>query len=1541
MSSPPSDAVVVMDRFVSASSSQDAVEGLQALVDAFKRGSPRDNGETLIWEPSWVLEHEDMADHLIWLLQRGTLKANEIPCEDGVNLVCQLYQHLVKTSAALKTPTPGVLLESLLDALDHSENPIYVRVLSLKVLEELSRRHKSIAGNQWLQAPNGLHRLADILAVDVEANPLEEAVRDQALIVAKLLAKEAPMAKVFLFAEVECKLLDLCWSQGGLTKGNPIVIDALELIQELLKHADASLQDLVWQRPQVAPRLTQLLDLRGGDEFLHPKPKKTSEKRVKSSDDDDDLDTLLASGDTKKKEQKNDTEEEAPVPPHLLPSEEQVVKLVLNILRLLMETESLKHIIWKQHVGLCSLVWELALINPSIPPVCALPSPALQQEALGLVAEKFDDEETMSRHSGLDRLLFLVCTGGGIAEQFDEKLGISQSALAVLRHNLSGDTIHDIMMRTIAPPPTIDEDAPPPGPTVVQKLWNTVQENLSAENSDRRTLFMSGALGGLSLMLCDEQSREIMSRITPISLDLLLESLFSENEEFVKCSMLRFLCEWTFECPLIAHNLLSSTASTHLAGMAANKSSCQSLVHLLLGLAMENLTKEEDCGGWTRAGILQIITKIGISKFTSSLESLKTRDNLKMPWTVSDMEYKSWKAFSNQAVLVVRKRVVEELSGGTGDDDSGDENDGSAGSGNASSNSQVVKPLQKLISQQAKEMEELRRELEVAKSKVAVQEDQLDTWKRRMESTPTDLDNMLNDFTAKNGKLEEKVHILESDLKRLKADKEESDKKFQEKLSQSQNETEQFRNQEREARDELEQVRSEMEALSQAYASLEEDYQRNQNSQGIGAPTGEMSQEQHGEVSHQHTAAGSTEVATLRAENARLRNDARAADDWMAMAVQKMNEMGASNVELQQQVASLNGQLQEAKTSAHEGINESSRLHLESELDHVKMALKNAEDQLSHFHSLQTDLVNERSRSAQLERQMGDAETQLENEKERSSQLEKLVAESRQDATQLEDALENERQIRTGLERRVQEVEENLRSTVSLLERERKERAEIQNQVENNTPARDEGLKVQDSESNYRLEKLQAEHDAAIASKDAEIDALKLSLKTAQEQYNNIDDKTLIEQLESARREVDEIRQNSQQDIYRLESVIRELNDRLGSGLGAYKVEDIRSRDEEIEELRRANEAAQDWMAKAVEHHQMNAAQIARLSEEKAALSLQLEQAQLSSSLEGDSARVKSLERDLVEKTQDLDAVRQRLAAIEVEFDALKKEKEANQGLLDELGIAMEDVGVMQQKLDDSENIRKELESKLAGNALNEENEALRNEKEQLEVSYNELQAWTEMAQSKISEIMSAKDELESQLQEARLQIQLAGNQKEALEASSPEVAGGSDELIELKEAVEKLDHAKTDLRNEKAMLENEREDLRSKLSTMETQLAEVQANLEEGKELHENLKSEIDDLKSKNQDLSSVLDETRTTLEAAKGSERHGEDSGSEELLAKVNNLTEALRGKEEELKSLNDVLTESEDVVQKWQGKRKRGHLIPVAWTATEAHSNFLVVC
>jgi len=1492
--STPAEAVVVMDRFVSASSAEDAVSSLEQLVNAFKDSSSEHKGDgDFTWQPAWIFEHDDIAEHLVWLLQHGTLKASESPCEEGTHLICQLYQHLIKSSDALMKPRPGLLLESLLDILDNPEQPVYVRVLALKVLEDVSKTHKSIAINQWLEAPNGLYRIADLLAIDVDNNPMEEAIRNQALIVAKSLAREAPMAKVFLFAEVDCKLLDLCWKEGGLTRGSPIVIDALELIQEVLKHADTSLQDLVWQRPNVAPRLIQLLDLRGGEEFLHPKERKS--KTSKDSIGEDDLDSLLASGDAKTTK---DEDVHNMYIPRLLPSEENVVKLVLNILRLLLETDSVRETVWKHQPGLCSIMWELALVsNPSDPPVCALPTASLQQEAMNLVADRFNDPIIMDRVSGLDRLLYLVCTGGGVSETFGDKLGISQSALAILRQCLSGNRIHDILMCTLAPPPTEDESAPPMGPTVVQKLWNTVQENVNAENSEERTLFLSGALGALGLMLCDEQSREIMFKVTPVSLDQILESLSDENEYFVKFSLLRFLSEWINECPFIAHKLLSSTASTNLAGMASTPSEYQPLAHLLLGLSMEYLTNEDESGGWTRNGILQIILKIGISKYTSSIEGLKIKQNQKMPWVVSEMELKNWKKFCRQTVLTIRKRVVEELAAGSGDsdDDIEDKNTASGSDIPAQDSIQGIKPLQKLVSQQSKEIEEMTIRLEAAEAKVMSQESQLNTWKRRVECTPTELDHMLNEFTSKNSDLEEKVRFLSSEIERQNSEKDREIKLKQDELLKYKAETDTLRKQDQEARDDLERTEQEMKALSQAYTSLEEEFRRQQQDDGIGVQSSENSQQLEGQSSHEQNGSGSTEVTTLRSENARLKNDARKADEWMSMAVQKINGMGAAKLELEKQVLHLNAQIEQHVNNQAGG---QLLQNLEEDLENERSLRLAAEERLSYFEELQLKLENEYKRSELLQERVGESEQTI------------LKFES------LELELQAGQQRVKDLERLLMEAEEASRSSVRQLDAERNERIALETQS--------------GAHESNKLEEVRAEYDQIFKAKDSEIETLRLSLQEAE--VGEDDRSNLNADVVNSSKIVDEIRQTSQEEIYRLESVVRELKDRLSSGLGEYTVENILARDEEIEELRKANESAQEWMGKAVEHHNRNSDQIQKLSEENTSLYNQLEHYKRQNTMVPSST-----EAEETGKRQESDVAEERFSALQAELEALQREKDANQGLLDELGIAMDDVAVMQQQLSEYKAIKSELEGKLSGNALSDENESLRQSNEDLQKRLSEFEDWAQVAQTKIGDIMTAKDEIESQLKDATEEILSLRNENDALNSTDKEQGVKESAIEQINEEMEKEKSANDHLRAENASKERQYEDLlqsfndiKQEFEALSRQKSNLETDLLEQKQLTSDKSAEIDSLKSSNEELlgslgetyqsSGVVAEIGTTDTVAERSDIPDvkpEENGAtrEDKDAEVNQILEELERIKKELAVAREGLMSEESISRQWE--------------------------
>ena len=62
----------------------------------------------------------------------------------------------------------------------------------------------------------------------------------------------------------------------------------------------------------------------------------------------------------------------------------------------------------------------------------------------------------MERHSRLDRLLYLICTGGGgsgaAMSLLKEKMGLSQAALHVLRTTLDTTITNQILLHTLVPP---------------------------------------------------------------------------------------------------------------------------------------------------------------------------------------------------------------------------------------------------------------------------------------------------------------------------------------------------------------------------------------------------------------------------------------------------------------------------------------------------------------------------------------------------------------------------------------------------------------------------------------------------------------------------------------------------------------------------------------------------------------------------------------------------------------------------------------------------------------------------------------------------------------------------------------------------------------------------------------------------------------------------------------------------------------------------------------------------------------------------------
>jgi len=1382
------DPQLTMDRFMNASSVEDILQSL------------RDFYEGNISFEVTLSDHNGSSEffvHMLHLLHSRELKMTQTPIAvnseeeemEIIHLILKLYQRWIIPSSksgkeCLLQPQPGRLLEALLDLGDTTNTtttvlPPYIRVLALQVLYQLVQHHGSLAQEQWLQAPNGLHRLLEQLWVgttNIDADGRsttrpstgggdpEEAVRVHAMEVAHLLAQKSPaISKIFLFQEMESQLLDVVWNvYGGLTKGHTYVMEGLKFIYTCLSQqaSEISLMELIWQRPTISLRLAQLLDLRGGYAFLHPKEyqqeqqqkkknkqeksnkqvsddsssKKTSSsssstdtsklgplsrrtikaRTAKTSaekeddDDNDDLDSLLQSATTTptKKSTKTTTQEPASFVeeedddvvvqktstkqtsnnnnrnndyPQLLESEEVVITLVLQIIDILLEPIELRTLVWTKYApALTTFCWELALMVPppkGAPAYFALPSSSLQERALQLIATKMASTTMMDQMNGLDRLLNVVCTGGGLATDLKERMGCSQSAIHVLRHILDPDRIHTLLLYTLAPPPSLlsqddenDNDGGeqkreplPPPPTVVQKLWNTVSEHLDTTtiatmtgeekeslpdlDDDSRTIFVSGALGGLALFCVDAESREMLFQSTPpmLNTEHILEVLYQQqqqeaatdgtvsstlsvdgiptHEQVRTYALYRFLLLYIHETPALVQALLSSPASIHLATLVTTPSIFQPLLLLLLGLCLEFFPSAlAECGGWTTNSLLDIFQGISIPKATKLMQGFLDKDggilhnkkekqqhrdrNLGGVFLISELESKYWRDWYQQALWTVRKRLVKELAG-TGEEepihggaDADDEMTKEA--------TKKIKPLQTMIAQQSTELEELRSQLEEANAKILVQEGQLEMWLRRTRSNPTQLDEMLDELTGKAASMEQEITQFQLQIKQNADEHGKELATVTAQLEEQRDEAMKLRLSSQEAQEDRDRVEQELVALSQAYSSLEEEFRRKSTTttttpEGGGGETTAVPA---------HTPS-TTEVSTLRAENDRLRSSAKEADDWMASAYQRMAELVSENGNLQSQVTSLTDQLSSGSSSVQQQLEEEKKIR--DEMECMSIQKKELEEQVTLLHhQLQDKDYGLSSLQEQLQQavvshdQWQEAYYALEQAKaELEQQLQERPAIDPNLVSRIEESEHEEKKIRDEMEfMSIQKKE--LEEQVTLLQEQLQEKdynvSSLQEQLQQAAVSHDQWQEayhaleqakvdleqqlqerpaVDPNLTSSRIEELEGE----IETKAREI----LHLQTALESSTKSDGLNIEMQsrLDAARKEIESIHTRSEEAIYQKESVIRELESRLSQGLGTYTIDDIRSRDEEIDELRAANEAAQDWMGKAVEQHRI------------------------------------------------------------------------------------------------------------------------------------------------------------------------------------------------------------------------------------------------------------------------------------------------------------------------------------------------------------------
>ena len=397
-------------------------------------------------------------------------------------------------------------------------------------------------------------------------------------------------------------------------------------------------------------------------------------------------------------------------------------------------------------------------------------------QVLELVADYLCDASLLLDASwhGLDRLLYLACTGGpGVT--VSEQWHISQAAVAVLRACLQRDPAlaQDCLLAALAPPPEqVGEgmDATETSQTQLQaaavpRLLQTVAEHLQAvsdkdSEDTRQGVGLVGALSALSLFAgtTEAQKSLLLKLSTPSLLHDAWERLAVECEfwqtldnkssgtseesvakrqmsQTIVLSILRWVGSWMTDAPLVVQGFLQDPSSAQIMGQLVKQGSSKndndeasrligSVASLVLGVSLVYLPTDAtaDCGGWTPDTIVHVLGRLptrmiqwdDLKKQKQSSSSVRKE---LLPWTCNTVEAMAWQSWVSSQVLQVRKALIHFMAGsGPGNDDN-DDNDGDAPADGGPSR----KSLQTMLAQQAEEMERLRNELQESQRKVQSQ----------------------------------------------------------------------------------------------------------------------------------------------------------------------------------------------------------------------------------------------------------------------------------------------------------------------------------------------------------------------------------------------------------------------------------------------------------------------------------------------------------------------------------------------------------------------------------------------------------------------------------------------------------------------------------------------------------------------------------------------------------------------------------------------------------------------------------------------------
>jgi len=1513
------------------------------------------------------------------------------------------------THALLDILSPGIINNTSSDTTSTSNSTstsIYAKTQALQLLAQFATLLPTLLHSQILSAPDGLHRILDLLSSGSNVNDndntgtsmgmgMEESIRNEAILLCTTLARtNAGSARLLIFGEAYDKVFDIANSEfrAGAGAGSMAVVgDCLKLAVEMTRQ-DSMGSEVFLGNKVLIDILVGFLDLRSGSLFRNPVVQQVVNM------EEDDLDDILNDDDDSKKEDTKKEEDVHPVP-YLTEEESGVTLLALELIRVLVlgdgsesdsnsnsesdsdesDKKKSRQASILSHTHLQNLLIDMGLYTlppPSSPfsaYVSAVPTLAVQLSALDVISTlthncdttgTYQLQETILQNGILDRLNYMVCTGDGIgnrdADAADE---ISMYSLGVLRCLLSEQKASVMMMHTLAPPPPPDPEddddgtgTPVPVDGEVQKLVHTLAENLQvlvtpsivSTLSDtiicRMHRMVMGSAGALGIFLTNgagATTREMLLRVpvppspsgetetvSLVECMLIFLEHCSNDVEFlnkgstrnVAICVLRLLCEWIVDTPLVVHAILSSASSMSLGVLVQQNydrtsdtpPTVQAFSAILLGLCMTGLKPEEEIGGWSIGTIMNLINVgLGIGKFTQLLESLKVyldKDNASAsgkggigigPWACCNTERARLSMWYTGCVNTVRRRAIEQLtihSNGDTSESDDDEDDNGNGNGNDSS-SRDKKSMRKLVAQQSSELEKLNVTLTEITHENSVHTSHIQTLKKRLESTPSQLEDMLEEYTAKVMELEAKQNQLELDSNKKVQEMETDMQKQKADSDHVQKQLEMARHEISSAQNETKQVQEEMTGLTAAYVNLEGEYNRvaqsNANGNGTGAPNG------NGQSNGDATSEGNgvmpmSSYNILKEENMKLRADTRKANEWMTKAVSKMDGMGK-------------------KTKV-----------LESELELVKQANQ----------QVQRVMTNEREQAKEVRDQLNEV-------RQERDELQNTIITLR-DAPVPDPA---PRPIVSSEE--VAKLNYQINNLNTDLTKEQTRHENIVSELQNNL--QDKEAQITDLQWQITSISTSVEANKQVSNNDDNANSIKLQAE--------------IKKLTAANKSAQDWMSNAVKHIAALKNQLKESNSKLKMDAQIHDenllvdVNNTLTRERD-EALRRAVdlEVKLSELSLSLDHEKSINGANNKAAQDTTTSEVEAVKAQLECQLESSIHDIKALKDQIT--TFEKALAQERTAHITAQeanssLKASLDEKEMEYSILqaESTRLQTEAETSISERQDQYTTISK-LQSDLE--MVTEENTTHEGMIESMRTRLTEFQSWTETAQTRIGELESEKE--------------IAEHRVEELEASMGEYDEGQRQMIEMKNSMEELEELKTQSEGDKMEMNKARSelaavslrivDLEAERHAVESRLEERDIQYQELKEQHHatttslqqvqeeatalqlqnstaaatsasheaeiqtlrkeiyELQIEIGDYDAKNRD----LEQEKKMLETANHDLSHkGDllDDVEENLFEKEQEVADLKSALKKSKDSLEELQKQSEDAIQQWRKK------------------------